>query len=54
MHSILDLSDEGYLKAQALAGRRDEFFNDLYLLMRFKLFESWEQFIAFYLNPETR
>ena len=53
MHSILDVSDEGYQKARKLAGRRDEFFNELRFLMRFKLFESWEQFIAFFINPES-
>jgi hypothetical protein len=52
MHSILDLSDEDYRKARVIGGRRDEFFNGLRLLMRIKLFESWEQFIEFFCNPE--
>ena len=52
MHSILDLNDEDYQKARTIGGRRDEFFNGLRLLMRIKLFESWEQFLAFFINPE--
>jgi hypothetical protein len=53
MHSLLDLSDEDYHKARASSGRRDEFFNELRFLMRFKLFESWKQFLSFFSNPDT-
>ena len=53
MHSILDVSDEDYQRARAIAHRRDEFFNELRFLMRYKVFESWEQCIAFFINPET-
>jgi hypothetical protein len=52
IHSILDLGDENYQKSRTYSGRRDEFFNELRFLMRFKLFDSWEHFIAFMLNPE--
>ena len=47
MHSILDVCDEDYQKARAYVGRRDEFFNELRVLMRRILFESWQQFIVF-------
>ena len=47
MHSILDINDEDYQKARACSGRRTEFFNELRVLMRFKLFESWQHFIVF-------
>ena len=48
IHSLLDISDEDYKKAHACAGRRDEFFNELRVLMRRNLFESWQQFIMFF------
>jgi hypothetical protein len=51
MHSLLDISDEDYQKARAYSGRRDEFFNELRFLMRFKLFDSWKQFIFFMHSP---
>ena len=51
VHTILDINDEDYQKARAYAGRRDEFFNELRFVMRFKLFESWQQFIAFIHSP---
>jgi len=47
MHSILDLCDEDYRKARAISGRRDEFFNALRTLIRYQLFDSWQQFIVF-------
>ena len=54
MHSILDINDEDYQKARASAGRRDEFFNELRFVMKFKLFESWQQLIIFfYSDPDT-
>ena len=53
MHSVLDIDDEDYQKARAYARRRDEFFNELRFLMRFKLFDSWEQFIFFMHSPDT-
>ena len=54
MHSLLDINDEDYQKARACAGRRDEFFNELRVLMRRILFESWQHFIvSFYSNPDT-
>jgi len=53
MHSLLDISDEDYQKARAYAGRRDEFFNELRILMRRMLFDSWQQFmIFFYSDPD--
>jgi hypothetical protein len=48
MHSLLDVCDEDYQKARAYAGRRTEFFNELRVLMRRNLFESWDQFIVFF------
>ena len=48
MHSLLDVSDEDYQKARAYARRRDEFFNELRVLMRRNLFESWHHFISFF------
>jgi hypothetical protein len=54
MHSILGVNDEGYQKARAYAGRRDEFFNELRVPMRRNLFESWQQLIVFmYSDPDT-
>jgi hypothetical protein len=47
MHSLLDIADEDYQKARAYARRRDEFFNELRILMRRNLFESWQQLIVF-------
>jgi hypothetical protein len=47
MHSLLDINDEDYRKARAYARRRDEFFNELRVLMRRNLFESWQQLIVF-------
>jgi len=47
MHSLLDINDEDYQKARAYARRRDEFFNELRVLMRRTLFESWQQLIVF-------
>jgi len=52
-HSILDIIDEDYRKARAYAGRRDEFFNEMRFLMRFKPFDSWRHFIAFIHSPDT-
>jgi hypothetical protein len=53
MHSLLDVNDEDYQKARAYAGRRDEFFNELRILMRRNLFESWQQFLVFfYSDPD--
>ena len=53
MHSLLDIADEDYQKARAYAGRRDEFFNELRFLMRYRLFESWQKFIIFmYSGPD--
>lgn len=51
MHTILDICDEDYQKARLCAGRRTEFFNELRFVMRFKLFESWQQFIVFVHSP---
>ena len=51
MHTILDICDEDYQKARLSAGRRTEFFNELRFVMRFKLFESWQQFIVFVHSP---
>ena len=42
-HGILWLADEGYRKARACAGRRDEFFNELRAALRWAFHESWEQ-----------
>ena len=54
MHSLLDINDEDYRKARAYAGRRDEFFNELRVLMRRYLFESWQQLLVFmYSVPDT-
>jgi hypothetical protein len=54
MHSLLDINDEDYQKARAYARRRDEFFNELRVLMRRNLFESWQQLIVFmYSDPDT-
>ena len=54
MHSLMDISDEDYQKARACIGRRDEFFNELRVMMRRQLFESWQQFIvSVYFNPDT-
>jgi hypothetical protein len=54
MHSILDVNDEDYQKARAYVGRRDEFFNELRVLMRRILFESWQQLIvSMYSDPDT-
>jgi hypothetical protein len=47
MHSLLGIADEDYRKARAYARRRDEFFNELRVLMRRNLFESWQQLIVF-------
>jgi hypothetical protein len=47
MHSLPDINDEGCRKARAYARRRDEFFNELRVLMRRNLFESWQQLIVF-------
>jgi hypothetical protein len=53
MHSLLDINDENYQKARACSGRRDEFFNELRVLIRRNLYESWEQFIvSFYADLE--
>jgi hypothetical protein len=51
MHTIMDLSDEEYKKARIYAGRRDEFFNELRVLMRRTLFESWQHLIVFMYSP---
>jgi hypothetical protein len=54
MHSLLDVSDEDYQKARAYSRRRDEFFNELRVLMRRNLFESWQHFIVFFYSaPDT-
>jgi hypothetical protein len=54
IHSILDVNNEDYQKARAYAGRRDEFFNELRVLMRRNLFESWRQLIVFmYSDPDS-
>jgi hypothetical protein len=54
MHSLLDINDEDYQKARAYIGRRTEFFNELRVLMRRSLFESWQQFLVFiYSDPDT-
>jgi hypothetical protein len=47
MHTILYLCDENYKKARESFGRGDEFFSALGFLMRFQLFDSWQQFIVF-------
>jgi hypothetical protein len=47
MHSLLDISDEDYRKARAYVRRRDEFFNELRVLMRRNLFGSWQELIVF-------
>jgi hypothetical protein len=51
MHSLLDITDEDYKKARAYAGRRDEFFNELRFVMRYKLFDSWLQLLVFMHSP---
>jgi hypothetical protein len=54
MHSLLDTDDEDYRKARVCAGRRDEFFNELRVLMRRILFDNWQQLIVFmYSNLDT-
>lgn len=54
MHSLLDVNDEDYRKARVYAGRRDEFFNELRVLMRRNLFDSWQQLIVYmYTDPAT-
>jgi len=54
MHSLMDISDEEYQKARAYARRRDEFFNELRTIMRFKLFDTWQQLMVFfYSGPDT-
>ena len=50
---ILDINDEDYQKARASAGRRDEFFNELRYALKFKLYDSWQHFIAFIHSPDT-
>jgi hypothetical protein len=47
MHSLLDVNDEDYRKARAYARRRDEFFNELRVLLRRNLFGSWQELIVF-------
>jgi len=47
MHSLLDIKDEDYQKARAYARRRDEFFNELRVLLRRNLFGSWQELIVF-------
>jgi hypothetical protein len=54
MHSLLDINDEDYQKARAYARRRDEFFNELRVHIRRRLFDSWQQFMVFvYSDPDT-
>jgi hypothetical protein len=48
MHSIMDVIDEDYQKASAYADRRDEFFNELRVLLRRNLFDSWHHLILFF------
>jgi hypothetical protein len=52
--SLPDTNGEDYRKARAYARRRDEFFNEMSVLMRRNLFESWRQLIVFmYSNLDT-
>jgi hypothetical protein len=46
-HGILWLADEIYRQARVIAGRRDEFFNELRASMRYVLHENWQAFIMF-------
>jgi len=47
MHSLLDINDEDCRKARAYARRRDEFFNELRVLLRRNLFGSWQELLVF-------
>ena len=46
-HTILDLLDEHYRAIRQALGRRQTFFQDLEALLRYLVFETWEDVFAF-------
>jgi hypothetical protein len=46
-HTILDLLDEQYRAIRQALGRRQTFFQDLEALLRYLVFETWEDVFAF-------
>ena len=50
IHGIEALTHEDYINARIKAGRRDEFFNKLRIVLEYFVFDDWDAFIAFVLN----
>jgi len=46
-HTVLDLVDEQYRAIRQALGRRQTFFQDLEALLRYLVFETWEEVFAF-------
>ncbi|GHV54658.1 hypothetical protein AGMMS49579_15690 [Spirochaetia bacterium] len=54
IHGIEALTHEDYINVRAKAGRRDEFFNKLRVVLEYFLFDDWDTFIAVVLNGPQR
>jgi hypothetical protein len=46
-HTVLDFIDEQYHAIRQALGRRQTFFQDLEALLRYLVFETWEDVFAF-------
>jgi len=47
LHTILDLVNEQYRVVRQALGRRRTFFQDLEALLRYFIFETWEDVFSF-------
>lgn len=46
-HTVLEFTDEKYLKLREIAGARKRFFEQIRTLLIFKLFDSFRHFMEF-------
>jgi len=51
MHQILELTDILYKKCRAIFSSRKEYWNNLRVIFRIFLFESWEDYLRFFYSP---
>ncbi len=52
LHTLLELSDEGYRLVRAAVGARRKFFNHLEALTAYLYFQNWEQLIDFMMRGQ--
>jgi len=46
-HTVSELANEQYFAIRQILGRRQTFFQDLEALLRYVIFDSWDELILF-------